>query len=156
MKMPYRCAAPGCSNLQRPGFSLHAFPKDKERNKKWRVNMGRVKSRQDPRLWESSKHSRLCQDHFTKDCYIVSREQSSELGFVPGKFILKDDAIPTLFKHSKPTATIRGAYKKRQKQEVDSFYADFNRFGNLISNNMRLSCISLWVRRCFAPRYSHR
>ena len=118
IKMPYRCAAPGCSNLQRPGLSLYSFPKDKELNKKWRVNMGRVRSAADPRLWESNKHSRLCEEHFTKDSFKISRTLSSEIGFVPGKFLLKEDAIPTIFKHKPTVTTPRGAYEKRQKQEV--------------------------------------
>lgn len=56
------------------------FPlKDKDRLSKWLCNMKRAS-------WKPSGYSRICSDHFSDDCYKTSM-----------RYVLKNDAIPTIF-----------------------------------------------------------
>ena len=78
-------------------------------------------------LWKSTKYSRLCQEHFTEDCFVISPRLAADLGFKPGKFQLKKNAVPTIFRTTiLKEQKVRGAFGKRQRQEVRKGYSIFN------------------------------
>ncbi|XP_076453731.1 THAP domain-containing protein 1-like [Babylonia areolata] len=71
------CAAWGCFNRQKKGKSFHRFPKDEERRRQWVAALKREG-------FQATDYSRICGDHFEKQCYNPSG-------------LLKHTAVPTLF-----------------------------------------------------------
>ena len=74
------------------GLHFHKMPRNKPKLlKQWLVKM----KRKDPPLTKSSK---ICSIHFESDCY--ERDLRSQLLNSKRKFILKEDAVPTIFHFS--------------------------------------------------------
>lgn len=48
------CAALGCSNSAKKGFSMKQFPRDPRRRKQWALNMRRAN-------WTPTDYTRLCE-----------------------------------------------------------------------------------------------
>uniref|UniRef100_A0A0K2UYE5 THAP-type domain-containing protein n=1 Tax=Lepeophtheirus salmonis TaxID=72036 RepID=A0A0K2UYE5_LEPSM len=88
------CCAINCKNKsathkRTPGSSparMFSFPKDKTRRKVWANTIKRAN-------WTPTDHSRLCDAHF--------EERMFRRRPVEGRWLLKHDAIPTLFGHIK-------------------------------------------------------
>lgn len=127
------CAAFNCTNDSKSKVSTFKFPEDPKLRKEWLVKMRRES-------FEPTKHSRICADHFTADCFeqnlAVRRSLGSE--FKPGRLDLKKGAVPTIFNFEKkrkfgeeihppnsktvarrkPEGIVRSAFVKRRKLEV--------------------------------------
>ncbi|KAG1657778.1 THAP domain-containing protein 10 [Nymphon striatum] len=116
------CAAVLCHNNTTSGYGMFTFPKDPGLNRSWRKNMEHVKSNEPRKLWESSRHSRLCGCHFEDSCFIVSPTIMKYISFKPEKLRLRPGAIPTIFKRKpdpgrQPTRpTPRAAFEKRRSK----------------------------------------
>ena len=76
------------------GKALFKFPKDVALRKRWVQNVKRQNFR--PTL-----ASRLCESHFTNDCFVTNPELMKTTG-IYFKLALRDDAIPTIFDFSSP------------------------------------------------------
>lgn len=76
------CCVPGCNNSTRKGFRCFSFPADKERRRKWEIQVKRDK-------WTPARSSRLCEAHFTADQFEPARAD--------GWKKLKGTAVPTMF-----------------------------------------------------------
>ena len=77
---------------------MFTFPEDPEMNKTWRINMGRAsQSGVSFKLLENSKYSRLCDQYFEDECFVISSRLAESIGFKPGRLYLKPDVIPTRF-----------------------------------------------------------
>ena len=65
-KMPKRCVASGCGNINNDGvMSLFSFPKDPVLIKKWTEQVKRTRDK-----WLGpTKYSFLCSCHFTEDSF---------------------------------------------------------------------------------------
>lgn len=119
-----RCVAGFCDNTAASGHGMFTFPKDPGLNKKWRVNMKRVRSPREPhKLWENTEYSRLCGAHFEEDCFLVSHSLASSIGYMPGRLQLKPDAVPTIFKDQnqrviQKSGSGRPAFEKRRRKEA--------------------------------------
>lgn len=109
------CAAFDCNNHSRrtTGISYHCFPSDPSIREQWLAKISRADL-------VISKHSRLCSEHFTPDCY--ERDLKAELLGSKPKAILKPDAIPLLFSHrpppKKPRLSSERRSLKKNRQEV--------------------------------------
>jgi len=88
--MPNRCVAGRCPNIPRQGVTLHAFPKQPERQAAWLafVHVDRPN-------WTLRKPSRahLCSEHFAPSCFI--NRQCYQLGH-SSHLLLHPDAVPTV------------------------------------------------------------
>ena len=117
--MPH-CAAFGC-RFQSKGnkgsdISIHSFPKDKRRGKKWEDACGRTQLPQTP--W-------LCSSHFSPEAFHdfgrpqLMKELTGATGY---KRKLKPDAFPTIFPHKVSMSSSREASelraKKRDREEM--------------------------------------
>lgn len=70
-------------------------------------------------LWEKSKFSRLFDEHFEGECFVLSPRFTTHVGFNPGKLQVKPNAVPTIFiKGKEKLKPRRGAFEKRHLQEV--------------------------------------
>ncbi|XP_063914519.1 THAP domain-containing protein 1-like isoform X2 [Zophobas morio] len=84
--MPTVCAAYNCTYRHKKGdnISLHQFPKDPELKTKWLQAMRRLN-------YVPSNTARLCSQHFLETDFIIQF----------GKKLLKNGAVPTVFKFPK-------------------------------------------------------
>ncbi|KAJ8985164.1 hypothetical protein NQ317_012816 [Molorchus minor] len=80
------CAAVGCRNSDRKGFSMRRFPSDPKRRTEWLLEMKRGK-------WTPTEFSRLCEAHFAPEMWEQHR--------IDGKKRLKMNAVPRLFAFTK-------------------------------------------------------
>ena len=116
--MPY-CVAALCKNSHKDGKGFFSFPSDHEDRKQWVIKLNRAGLKHG-QLWEPSKHSRLCSDHFAEDCFVVAPTLAKSIGFSIGQLRLKPGAVPTIFPTVVPKSppTPRGAFAKRRRAEV--------------------------------------
>lgn len=111
------CAAFGCNNDSRsppPGVSYFRFPRDDYFREQWLRKI----SRADLVL---TKHSRLCSEHFTPDCF--ERDLKAELLGLKPQVSLKPDAVPSIFSHrppptEKPRLSSEKRLEEKAKKEV--------------------------------------
>lgn len=90
------CAAINCRNDSKSKVSTFKFPEDPKLRKEWLIKMKRES-------FEPTKHSRICADHFTADCFQQNLAIRTSLGstFKPRRLDLKKDAVPTIFNFEK-------------------------------------------------------
>ena len=128
------CAAINCRNGSKFKVSTFKFPEDPKLRKEWLIKMKRES-------FEPTKHSRICADHFTADCFQQNLAIRTSLGstFKPRRLNLKKDAVPTIFNFEKkrkcgeeqvvplknktaargnPEERVRPAFAKRRRLEV--------------------------------------
>ncbi|XP_076365692.1 uncharacterized protein LOC143254425 isoform X5 [Tachypleus tridentatus] len=86
------CVAYRCHNRSKrgSGISFFNFPSDPVRRKIWTQNINRAN-------FTPTKYSRLCSDHFERDCYEKHVDDMARIGYQGGYNKLKPDAIPTIF-----------------------------------------------------------
>ena len=85
------CSAYNCTG---DGKALFKFPKDVALRRKWVQNVKR-------RNFRPTLASRLCESHFTNDCFVTNPELMKATG-IYFKLALRDDAVPTIFDFSSP------------------------------------------------------
>ena len=73
--MVNRCVAAGCSNTQKPGITLHKFPKDPVLRKQWERQVQRTRAH-----WKATESSLLCSEHFTPECFEDKAALASQFG----------------------------------------------------------------------------
>ncbi|XP_060085556.1 THAP domain-containing protein 5-like [Ylistrum balloti] len=95
-----QCVAINCTNRSGQRVSLFAFPKDDKLRNAWTVKL----KRQD---FVPTKHSRLCQIHFSPECFSKDPRISESIGYEPKCLRLKTDAVPTIFDFSSTPKTPR-------------------------------------------------
>lgn len=72
-----RCVAGFCSRGTTESVSLHKFPADASVNIQWNAFVKRTR-----KDWTShTKNSKLCSEHFSKECYSSVPEVKESLGF---------------------------------------------------------------------------
>lgn len=73
--MGRNCAVAGCNNSAKTGHTQHAFPKDDRQRNLWVrfVKLTRVD------FTVPTKHSAICSEHFSEECYEVDRLRFKEL-----------------------------------------------------------------------------
>ena len=67
------CAAINCRNDSKSKVSTFKFPDDPKLRKQWLIKMKRAS-------FEPTKHSRICADHFTADCFQQNLAIRTSLG----------------------------------------------------------------------------
>ena len=100
------CAAPNCNVQYGQGVAMFRFPTDAAICEVW------VRKLKTVDYWPS-KHSKLCERHFTSDCFEIEPSKARSLGYA--RLQLKKDAIPTLFNYT-PLQIV----KKGQKRTSDT------------------------------------
>ena len=100
------CAAITCRNDSKSKVSTSKFPEDPKLRKEWLLKM-KTES------YEPTKHSHICADHFTADCFQQNLAIWTSLGstFKPRRLNLKKDAVSTIFNFK--------TKRKCGKQQVD-------------------------------------
>ena len=117
------CVAHSCTNDQpmKDGkfLSYHRFPLNSTKLlDKWLQNVNRDG-------YKPTKTATLCSEHFEPDCFEEDL-YAKYMGRSPGKrpqFILKPDAVPTIFKHkqpSKPRGNSVQRMKEKEKREASN------------------------------------
>jgi len=89
--MPDYCAVPLCK-----GFGGFHFPKDPILCKKWQIAIRRQTS--DKKLWEPTKHSVVCAEHFQPSDFYQPKFLYGE----KRRKLLKKDVVPSIFPFDKP------------------------------------------------------
>ena len=124
-RMVNRCVAAGCSNTHGPNISLHRFPSNPILRDKWTKQVNRTRAH-----WKPTKHSVLCSEHFTADCFIEEPIIAAKFGISKGKR-LKPDAVPSIFpRHFKSSASSAGPSSSsstmtlKRQTETDTKSAD--------------------------------
>ena len=105
--MVNRCVAAGCSNTHSDHVSLHKFPADPELREKWVKQVRKTRAQ-----WTATKHSVLCSEHFTDDCFQVDSSIAATFG-IPKKRRLKPDAVPTIFLRQSSASSVSELTRKR-------------------------------------------
>lgn len=104
--MVYMCVAAGCSNSSSSSTMLYEFPKDPQLRHEWEKQVQRTRAQ-----WKATKHSHLCSEHFTAECF--EAESSLAAGFgIKRRKKLKPGAIPTVF-HRQSSSQAAMASRKR-------------------------------------------
>ncbi|XP_056000577.1 THAP domain-containing protein 5-like [Ostrea edulis] len=99
------CAAPNCNVQCGKGIAMFNFPTDTKNCEVW------VRKLKTVDYWPS-KHSKLCERHFTEDCFVTEPSKARSLGY--SRLQLKKEAIPTVFNYT-PLHVPKG-----QKRKTDS------------------------------------
>ena len=120
--MPVLCCVPNCSN--KGGFK---FPNDKKQQFAWRVAIKR--NNQQKKLWEPSKFSRVCEQHFLADDFKPVEIES--IG-AKRRRCLKQNVIPSVFGHS--TKITVSAKKRRERKLAKEEKLNTKRNVNEITN----------------------
>ena len=116
--MVRNCIVFGCSNTPKKGVTLfNKFPTDARLKRAWTLQVQRTKAQ-----WKGpSKHSAVCSDHFSEDCFEPMSVTSKKLG-IKMKQMLKPTGIPSIFKcpSSSPKRLQRpsSALEKRERGRV--------------------------------------
>ena len=86
------CAAINCRNDSKSKVSTFKFPEDPKLRKEWLLKMKRES-------FEPTKHSRICADHFTADCFQQNLAIRTSLGstFKPRRLNLKKKCSTDVF-----------------------------------------------------------
>ena len=96
-KMVQYCIAACCSNTRSDGISLFKFPSDPVLREKWTREVKRMRDR-----WSGpTKHSVLCEKHFTAESFEPDSAIASSMGLAKRKR-LRPNAIPTIFERRRP------------------------------------------------------
>ncbi|XP_068670199.1 THAP domain-containing protein 1-like [Montipora foliosa] len=105
------CAAFDCNNDSRftTGISYRCFPSEPSIREQWLAKISRADS-------VISKHSRLCSEYFTPDCY--ERDLKAELLGSKVKAILKPNSIPSLFSQRSPPKKPRLSSERRSLEKT--------------------------------------
>eukprot|EP00105_Crassostrea_gigas_P008550 XP_011423136.1 PREDICTED: THAP domain-containing protein 2-like [Crassostrea gigas] len=82
------CAAPNCDIRYGQGVSMFSFPDDPKLCQIW------VRKLKTVNYWPS-KHSKLCERHFTPDSFIFEPRKARSIGYT--RLQLKKDATPSIF-----------------------------------------------------------
>ena len=99
-KMVQYCIAAGCSNTRSDGVSLFKFPSDPVLREKWTREVKRMCDR-----WSGpTKHSVLCEKHFTAESFEPDSAIASSMGLAKRKR-LRPNAIPTIFERRRPSTS---------------------------------------------------
>ncbi|XP_030631000.1 lethal(3)malignant brain tumor-like protein 2 [Chanos chanos] len=100
--MPNRCAAYGCGKSYSDNVTLFKFPKDPDEFRKWEKQVQRTRSN-----WTAKAFSRLCSEHFGKDCF---EPRPTALAKAMGSkgLKLKEGAVPTVF--IRPPCSVCGGH----------------------------------------------
>ena len=91
------CVAYGCPNTTQKKVNrkrFFSFPdpvRDKKRHNEWVSRIGRFG-------WTPSRHSKLCEDHFSRDAFIHPPHLFTAIHGTAGRLRLIDNAVPSLFK----------------------------------------------------------
>lgn len=106
------CVVAGCQQKtgKPSGVSFFNFPdqiKNKELWMTWRVRINRSGSNSasgkkqlaagGEELWEPTRHSHVCSDHFTPDCFTKDPRISASIGYKDRFLRLIKNAVPTVF-----------------------------------------------------------
>ena len=83
------CAAKNCTNRSKSKVRTFKFPADPKIPEEWLKNLKRES-------FQPTKHSRLCENHFTEESFDESYVIILSLGLKPGKPQLKKNAISTI------------------------------------------------------------
>ena len=120
------CAAINCRNDSKSKVSTFKFPDDPKLRKQWLIKMKIA-------YFEPTKHSRICADHFTADCFQQNLAIRTSLGstFKPRRLNLKKDAVPTIFhfevkrkfgeEQVNPPLEQKGSPRKPRRKSPSSF-----------------------------------
>ena len=147
-------AAFDCNNDPRftTGISYHCFPSDPSIREQWLAKISRADL-------VISKHSRLCSEHFTPDCY--ERDLKAELLGSKPKPILKPDAFPSLFSHRPPPKKPRLSSERRSlektRQEVRPLSYQLFTEGLVYDGAVSMLCNQASIhslRGCMTPKYT--
>ena len=109
------CSVPGCSNsTANSKVTFHSFPlKNTVLVAKWIVNIKRDK-------FKPNKHSKVCGEHFAKDCFVEDRSVFCP-SIAPSRVHrLKENAAPTVFTFKPKPATRINTTQCLQRQQVRS------------------------------------
>ena len=91
------CVAAGCAKTSNDGISFFTFPSDPVMRQRWTREVQRTRDQ-----WNGpSKHSVLCANHFTKDCFEPDSAIAATMGLTK-RLRLKRNAIPTVFERQAP------------------------------------------------------
>ena len=91
-EMVQYCIAAGCSNTRNDGVSLFKFPTDPGMGDKWTKEVRKTRD-----CWNGpTKHSVLCEKHFSEDSFEPDSALASAMGIAKRKR-LRPNAVPTLF-----------------------------------------------------------
>ena len=104
------CGAPGCTNrsANNKNISFHRLSAKKEETKKKRLhNLNRK---------FSPEKLSVCSGHFEPSCF--KRDLQTVLMGTKPKSVLKDDAVPTIFKNSQCPSTKRVSSLERENKQV--------------------------------------
>ena len=93
------CVAAGCSNTPSDHITLFKFPSDPKLREKWAKQVRRTRAN-----WKPTKHSVVCSEHFTQDCFEADAAIAATLG-ISKKRRLKPDAVPTIFRRESSSMT---------------------------------------------------
>ena len=110
--MVNRCVAAGCSNTHSGHVSLHKFTTDPSLRQKWEKQVRKTRAK-----WTATKHSVLCSEHFTDDCFEVDSAIAAAFG-ITKKRRLKPDAIPTNFLRQSSASQYQPLTRKRTADTV--------------------------------------
>ena len=83
------CAATNCTNRSKSKVRTFKFPADPKIPEEWLKNLKRES-------FQPTKHSRLCENHFTEESFDESYVIILSLGLKPGTPQLKKNAISTI------------------------------------------------------------
>ena len=113
------CCAYNCSNNssrlnkletgEKPSFDK--FPQGQSVRNRW-IQQLRLEN------FVLKPHSRLCQAHFTPECYVRNPETLLSLGLEGERLTLKPDAVPTIFNRGSPKGKKQVKGRKQFKSKV--------------------------------------
>lgn len=108
--MPQQCSVPGCKSGYTETVQSFPYPKDEKKKKQWLKQIG---------LKKVCKSARVCQLHFL-DSYIMPAEENVTKKGLPGKPVLRKNAIPTKFSMG-PTKRKRTSEAKEVPKKAARF-----------------------------------
>ena len=106
------CCAGGCTSSYNDNVSLHLFPKETERRKKWiKFIKDEQKNFDKPTLYQA-----ICEKHFKPECYPMKYRLMDSMekgkGYLYTQKRLNPDAVPTI--HTKPSKHEASASQSQQ------------------------------------------
>lgn len=102
------CVVAGCysrteATKSRPRFdgSFHCLPSDPNIRRQWIMRINRqdaewTKFLSKEKCGDKTPRKLVCSRHFEESDYCISQTMAQQLGFKPGKFNLKSDAVPSI------------------------------------------------------------
>ena len=126
------CAATNCTNRSKSKVSTFKFPADPKIREEWLKHLKRES-------FQPTKHSRLCENHFTMESFDESYVIKFSLGLKPGKPKLKKNAVPTIFNF----ANVGRNKKRRATGQNDSELSVFAKRRKLDVRHRFVSLLTL-------------